>query len=104
LNSSFARWYDNDVKVLVPWGYNSHGPKQLCVLNTTQLNFFDRNDGPGSNDIDNLLYLYISGKLDTIYQIPLTLGNSLRAAIHDAQSFFMTPIAIYIMRQVLKFN
>jgi hypothetical protein len=106
--SSFARWSETDIYVAVPDNnpkLDQYSPERRQVQFTSdQINFFVENGTYGSNEYENLLKLFINGKLDNLQQISLNIGNVAAAGISDSDVFFLTPMIIYIIRHVLKFN
>ena len=104
--SSFAKWSESDIQVIVPEPHAVHDEhhERQSIFSHTQTQFFLENGTFGSNDYDNLIKLYCNGQLDNIQQVPLTIGNMAAAGITDRQIYFLTPVIIYIIRHVLKFN
>lgn len=106
--SSFYRWSEFNVKVIQPVQGDDHlidQGKRLSVFNSEQVNFFaDTSNTIGLNEYDNLIKLYVSGKLTSTDQISLNVGNVLSGGISDTDNYFLTPIIIFIIRKVLSFN
>lgn len=103
-DSSFARWNENDIRVVVPINEEVDNSFPAMLFDHEQIDFFSDNMSVGTNEYDNLLKLFIHGKLDSIQQISLNLANSLSFGLKDIDNFFMTPIIIYIIRKVLSYN
>lgn len=106
LDSTFYRWSEFDIGVLVPAPVEFDGHDQFTpVFNIDQVEFFSGNPTEyGANDYDNLIKMYVTAQLTSVSQIPLSIGNTMRNQISDLTSFIQTPIVIYIIRSVLGFN
>lgn len=105
--SSFCMWGDGDIQVIQPIALQNTGinNRQYSVFDNEQLNaFLDKHHEPTS-DFEKLLWRYIhkQGSL-SIHDVPLYIGDALMSSIKHKDVFFYTPIAVYIIRNILSLN
>lgn len=105
LYSSFAQWNDGDVQVITPIPTNDANlPNNVIpvyyVFSSEQL------DGllshlPPKNEYEKLIWLYMNRTDITIHNVSLDLHNVLTSMIDDRDVYLLTPIIIFIIRQIL---
>lgn len=102
IDSSFHRWRDDDIEVLVPL----EGDRSACsFFNAEQLSYY-RDEGKvvAGNAFDQLMKLFIRGQLTSIQQLPLSLGDDLRYGSDDRFTFLTTPVVIYLIRRTMRLD
>lgn len=95
--SSFYRWMDKDILVL-------DIPDLLCTNQAENFLFCQEYidkvilNGETTNSYDTFIKDYLRGKIDSINAIPLNLGEELLTLNISKESFFFTPIILYIIQ------
>lgn len=106
-DSSFARWNEGDIEVIQPLAsYQSKVYYQeLSYFDNKQLEcFMDSNKYPNF-EYDQLIHRFIhNGNNISIDDISLNTADALLSSIKHKDIFLYTPIIIYIIRKILKFN
>lgn len=103
IDSSFYKWSEADIMVMIPMSVNFKINNTISSFNQNQIKLYD-NKEYGNSDYDMIISKFINGKLSSHKDIPLTLGDSLFDLFDDKDTFLLTPIIIYIIRKILKFN
>lgn len=106
LVSSFARWNERDIKVIIPQKSISDSISikyDYSFFDKDQINSY-RNEIEPYSDIEKILWKFIKGSNLTIYDIPLSLADPLLLSIKHRDLFFYVPILLYIIKLVLRMN
>jgi len=107
-DSSFYRWSEFDVNIIFPvlqLAKEIDQTSDFNLFNHEQLLFLREEPARlGNNVYENLIKQYIHGQLDSVNQVPLTIGNALADGLSDSDNFFLTPVIIYIIREVLQYS
>ena len=108
IDSSFALWGDGNTQVMQPIPLQSAGInfQQYSYFDDNQLrSFLDKDNEPTSSEFDKLIWKYINKPSDlSIHDISLYTADTLLSSVKHRDVFLYTPIAIYIIRKVLRSN
>lgn len=102
--SSFARWADIDVQIMLPLAIqhtNIHN-RDRSIFDNNQFNSFMNPNIEPVNEYEKIIWKYIhkSNQL-TITDVSLETAHALMSSIKNIDTFILTPIVIYIIRQIL---
>jgi hypothetical protein len=96
--SSFSLWNDESINILeIPTDY--YDDKTSLIFTDEFLDII-RNNKPIESDYGKVLKAYILGKVE-IKDIPDSLPDALYSLNANMEFFFITPILLYIIREVL---
>ena len=102
IDSSFHSWGHLSFSVLWPCSNNTVAANG-SYLDERMIRVLSGIEKPRSS-YEQVMYLYVSGKLTSPEQIPLTLYQELVDGINEFHLFAYTPIIIYIIRKAVKFR
>ena len=106
--SSFSRWGDDDIQIMIPLNINDVNNKfqNYSFFDEDQFrSFMDENNEPRTSEYDKLIWKFIY-KHDslTFRDISLYTADALISSIKHIDTFLYTPIIIYIIRYLMKIN
>lgn len=106
--SSFCLWGDTDIHVINPLSIQEANlnNREFSIFDDDQLNaFLDKNTEPAASYFDLLMWKFINkqGQL-SLTDVPLYIGDTLFSSIKYKDVYFYTPIAVYIIRKILRLN
>ena len=105
--SSFARWYETDVKVMQPISLKQSRAlyQERSFLDEEQIKSLEDASVEPINAYEKLLHRFIH-KRDTlsIHDIPKNIMDDLLNANRKIDVFIYTPISIYMIRKILRLN
>lgn len=107
LLSSFARWNDGDIQIMQPLALHQVGINSMdySFFDNDQLNAFLNPETPPSNEYEKLIWGYIHhGNQLSTKDVSLYTADALISSIRKLDTFLLTPIIIYIIRQILRMN
>ena len=111
-DSTFYRWYDHDVRMLIPippkelgvnnQDYSFFDSKQLDMLMMEKIN---SQEIVGMNEYEKLIWRYINqGHSLSIQDVSLYTADALLSSIKHADVFLYTPIVLFIIGKILRMN
>ncbi len=103
--SSFARWSESDIYAIQPLATHQVGimNQELSFFDNEQLTTFMECDRVPSNEFEKLIHAFIhKGQSISIKDISLYIGDVLLSSIKKIDVFLYTPIALYIIKKILK--
>lgn len=106
-DSSFVLWGENNIQIMKPISLPDSGinTRKLSYFDEEQMNgFLDDKNEPGSNEFDQLIWKFINKSALTIDDVSLYTGDALMSSIKHRDIYLYTPIAIYIIRKILRAN
>ena len=106
LYSSFVQWNDGDVQVITPVpiqeAHVANRTNEIYYTFTAeQLNGLLDEHHPPKNQYEALLWNYMYNKHISIHDVSLHLGDVLFNAMDGQDIYLLTPILIYIIREIL---
>lgn len=106
--SSFERWGDGDIRVMQPIPLQSVGinMQDKTYFDEAQFKaFLDKEHEPYGSEYDKLMWKFINKNASlSIKDVSLHTADALISSVKERDIFLYTPIAIYIMRQILAMN
>ena len=105
--SSFCAWNDKNVQIIIPMSKNEIGinNRDLSLFDDEQLNsFLNTKIKPNASEFDLLIWKYINQDKLFLNDISLYLSDTLLDSNKCFDTFFYTPIVIYIIKKILKMN
>lgn len=106
-DSSFYQWGDGEIQIMIPIANNQAkiNFQEHSFLTAEQLEIYTNGIAPRGFSYDTLIWKYIHKTNNiNIRDIPLTLGDALLSSIRHKDIYLLTPIIIYIIRQILQMN
>jgi hypothetical protein len=107
VDSSFARWGDDDIQVIQPLGMHQTGLNETSYtfFNAIQLSALEQNGIEPTSEFEKLIWKFVN-KSDSlsIHDVSLYTADTLLASYKSIEVFLYTPLAIYIIRKILKLN
>ena len=105
IESSFARWGDNDIQIMHPINPNNRTVNDhLSIFTEETFNTFAGSIIPSTVD-EQLIWKYIHQPTSiSIHDISLTIADMLLLSSPHFRVYMYTPILIYIIRKILRMN
>ena len=106
-DSSFSRWGDGDIQVIHPLAIHQVGilNQDHSYFDHQQLEAFESDKIPATSEFEQLIQKYINQPNSiSLNDVSLNTADTLLSSIRHLDVFFFTPIIIYIIRKILKFN
>ena len=106
-NSSFARWNEDDIKVIQPLSLEQSkiNYQKFSFFDNVQVEAFEDQTKEPTSEYEKLIYKYINiGYSISIDDISLYTGDALLSSIKHVDVFLYTPIIIHIIRKILSMN
>ena len=105
--SSFARWFDSDIKIIQPISLKQSKAlyQERYFLDEEAIRSLEDTNIEPLNSYEKLLYRFIH-KRDklTINDVPIDICNDLLNANRKIDTFFFVPISVFILRKILRLN
>lgn len=106
--SSFCMWRDSDIHVINPLSIQEArlNTRELSIFDDDQLRaFMDKDHEPTASDFDLLIWRFINKQNQlSLSDVPLFIGDALFSSVKHRDVYFYTPIAVYIIRRILRLN
>lgn len=105
--SSFCAWNDTNIQVIIPFSKNENGinNRDYSYFDNDQLNsFLNKQIQPNASEYDLLIWKYINQEKLLLKDVSLYLSDALLNSIKYFDTFFYTPIILYIIKKILKMN
>ena len=106
-DSSFHRWNENDIEVIQPLSTDQVGiyKQDHSIFDNDQLRGFMDKHSIFSSEFEKLIHAFIhKGQSISLQDISLYTAESLLSSIKKMDVYLYTPIAIYIIRKILRMN
>jgi len=105
--SSFCSWGDTKIQIMIPLSKEESGinTREYSFFDDVQLNsFLDTKTKPDASEYDLLIWKFINQDKLTLDDVSLYLIDSLLNSNRCFDTFFYTPIIIYIIKKILRMN
>ena len=105
--SSFARWNEDDIQIIQPLALHQAkvNYQKYSFFDSLQVAAFEDLSKPPNSEYEKLIYKFMNEAHSiSISDVSLYTADSLLSSINHSDVFLYTPIVIYIIRQILRFN
>ena len=105
--SSFSAWGDKNIQIIIPLSKDESGinTREYSYFDNDQLNaFLNPKVQPNASEYDLLIWKFINQEKLLLKDISLYTADSLLNSTKYFDTYFYTPIIIYIIKKILRMN